>query len=252
MHRRILIVVCLGYLLGCGNNEVPRSRSNSANSESERHSPAAIDDWSSIPDLSNVKLTPEIKKRLAERDTVHDLTLAAGFESADLPWLAELHGVRRLRLIETNLANANFQAFAALEEMDNLSLYGCRFRDADFATFPRLEKLATLQLTGAAITDGCADQLAELRLPELRSLSLENTSVTDAGVRRLCGVYNLEVLNLYLSEKNSEKSVPDIGRMNRLRLLGIGGTGLAPRFYPTAGVKELQRLLPKCTVDCGD
>jgi hypothetical protein len=132
------------------------------------------------------------------------------------------------------------------------TLSNSRFSALDFQTFPRLDTLENLSLSGKQIDDDCAARLADLRPPVLRSLNLERTSITDSGMRRLCDVYNLDFLNLYLSRGISEKAVPELARMNRLHLLGIGGTGIAPNFFPTAGVKELQRLLPKCSVDCGD
>ena len=230
MRRRFLILGCLGLALGCGDGATPGNLPNAANSPIGPLPNGEIQLVQGHVDLEIVELTADIKAQLEK-----------------------LQRLRSLQLIRTNLRNADLGFLADLAELEKFTLRECRFREVDFETFPQLDKLATLTLSGPAITDACADRLAELRLPALRSLSLEDTSLTDEGVRRLCEVYNLKFLNLYCSRKITAKSVPEIGRMNRLERLGLGGTGIAPNFMPAAGViKELKRLLPKCEVDFGD
>ena len=83
-------------------------------------------------------------------------------------------------------------------------------------------------------------------------MSLDSTSASDPGIQALCGSYNLERLNLYSSSLITEQSVDSLGRMSRLKMLGIGFTGLSPRCTKTPAVERLCRLLPKCSVDYGD
>lgn len=250
MYRRISILGCVWFILGCGEVSPPHNplstASTSATSEELQNSNGRA------VDLHNTELTPEIKEHLSTLPHLQELTLPSGFKAADLPWLGRMQTLHVLNIDSADLRDADFTSLAGLQDLSSLSLRNCRFSNADFATFPRLERIATLTLSGGAITDACAERLAELRLPALRTLSLEETSLTDAGIRSLCGVYNLEWLNLYCSRGITAESVAEIGKMDRLGLVGIGGTGMAPRYTETAAVTELRRLLPTCRVDFGD
>jgi hypothetical protein len=123
---------------------------------------------------------------------------------------------------------------------------------SDFATMPRLASLQTLFLAGEKVNDQHLLHLAQLRLPALATLSLQATSVSDVAVAPFCARYNLDCFNLSLSRNVTEQSVSALGRMTKLRMLGIGGTGLSPNYGKTPAVERLCTLLPKCSVDYGD
>ncbi len=117
---------------------------------------------------------------------------------------------------------------------------------------PRLARLQTLFLAGKNVNDQYLLHLAELRLPALATLSLNATSVSDAGVVPFCARYNLDCFNVFLSKNVTERSVNALGQMTKLRTLGIGGSGLSPNYGKTPAVERLIKLLPDCSVDYGD
>ena len=91
-----------------------------------------------------------------------------------------------------------------------------------------------------------------MRLPSLASLGLHRTKVTDTGIQRLCSVYDLEYLGLFFAQRVTERSVTQIARMKKLRLLGIGMSGMCPDARANETSQRLSRLLPTCKVDWGD
>ena len=146
----------------------------------------------------------------------------------------------------------DFRNFAALQSLQWLDLHWADMSADDFATMPHLAKLQTIFLSGEKVKDQHLLHLAQLRLPALATLSLEATSVSDAGVVPFCARYNLDCFNLFHSRNVTEQSVSALGQMTNLRTLGIGGSGLSPNYRKTPAVEQLKKLLPNCSVDYGD
>ncbi|MCU0872965.1 MAG: hypothetical protein MUE50_11555 [Pirellulaceae bacterium] len=213
---------------------------------------ALRNDTARMIDLHDVPLTAELRSQLAGLRQVHWLRLSAGVTSADLTWLGRMRQLRGLALTHADLTNGDFQALVTIDSLQWLTLAQTKMSPKDFSTLPRLDKLQTLWLAGPQVTDAYLEHLAETRLSSLLSLGLYYTSVTDAGMKRLCEVYDLEYLDFFASEKVTEQSVPTIARMQRLRELGVGYSGIAPQAnHRTDAVDQLRRLLPKCSVDYG-
>lgn len=235
---------------------------NNSNAPPETPSPlnpetaqALRDDTALVIDLHKVSLNEELREQLPRLQRVQWLRLSAGVSGEDVNWIGNLKQLRGLSLSHARLVGADFESLGNAESLMYLTLRYSEFTDSEFKTLPRLEKLQTLMLEGRNINDACLKHLAEVRLPSLRTLSIALSSVTDEGMRQLCEVYDLEVMNLYSSRDISAESITAIAKMNRLRLLGVGGTGIAPQyqhFGRTAAVAELIRRLPKCHVDDGD
>jgi hypothetical protein len=213
---------------------------------------ALRNDTARMIDLHDVRLTDELRSQLAGLRQVHWLRLSAGVTSADLAWPGRMRQIRGLGLTHVDLTEGDFQALAAINSLQWLTLAQAKMSPKDFSTLPRLEKLQTLWLSGHQVTDAYLEHLAEIKLPSLLSLGLYYTSVTDAGMKRLCETYDLEYLDFYSSEQVTEESIPAIARMRGLRCLGVGFSGIAPQARRTEAVDRLVRLLPKCRVDYGD
>lgn len=160
--------------------------------------------------------------------------------------------LRGLSLQGAKLTGCDFRNLTALQSLQWLNLSDADMTADDFATLPQLAGLHTLCLSGQNVTDAHLVHLARLRLPRLARLSLDTSSVSDAGLLPFCAAYNLEHLNLFLSRNVTEQSVDALARMSNLRTLGIGGTGLSPNYRKTPAVERLHDLLPKCSVDYGD
>ena len=113
-----------------------------------------------------------------------------------------------------------------------------------------LERLATiapniysLDLKRTRITDG--DLTALSALINLRKLSLQRTKITDAGLAHVTGLSNLEVINLYST------SIGDAGAKQLEGLKNLKEIYLFETQVSTAGALSLRAALPLAKVDLG-
>lgn len=213
---------------------------------------AICDDTAESIDLHNVRLTDELRVRLSQLQRLHWLSVSVGVTGKDIEWLGRIPHLRGLAMTHADLTQADFSHMRTIGSLQWLTLARSTMTEADFATLPCLERLELLWLDGPQVTDAYLDHLAKIRLPSLRTLGLYATSVTNRGMETLCHNYNLEYLDVYNSAQVTPDSVSSIRRMDRLRELGVGGSGIAPVYQTTEAVAELRRLLPKCSVDFGD
>ena len=132
-------------------------------------------------DVSSVHPTDELRERLSRLRRVQWLGLSTETTPEDLAWIGELTQLRGLSLAGAKLKGADFSHFAKLRSLQLLDLSRAHIPAQDFATLPWLRGLKCIAFEGNKITDQHIIHLAELQLPSLERLRLENTSVTDAG-----------------------------------------------------------------------
>jgi len=238
------------YLLSEWNR--PGVDKPSTSSLSPRLEAALRNDTREVLDVHDIHITEPIRLQLSRLRRVQWLRLSTETTAHDLSWIGTLTQLRGLSLKGANLKGADFRNFAALQSLQWLDLSWADMSADDFQTLPDLAKLQTLFLEGENIGDRHLLHLAQLRLPALATVSLEATSVSDAGVVPFCARYNLNSFNVFLSQNVTEQSVSALGQMTNLRTLGIGGSGLSPNYRKTPAVERLKKLLPDCSVDHGD
>ena len=154
-------------------------------------------------DVHNVKLTPELQAVLSKQERLQWLSISLGLNAKDLGWLGSMKSLRGLALRHAKLEGAAFEDLKMASGLQFLTLSRSTSADTDFAAFPRFERLETLCLSGKHINDKCMVHLANLRLPMLRSLTVEYASVTDEGMHSLCEACNLEYRVMRLRKKCS-------------------------------------------------
>jgi hypothetical protein len=213
---------------------------------------AIRDDSAVAIDLHDVRLTDELRARLPQLQRLEWLSISAGVTGKDIEWLGRMPRLRGLAMTHADLSHADFRHLRTEDSLQWLTLACSKMAESDFATLPCLDRLELLWFYGQQVTDANLEHLARIHLPSLRSLGLYATSVTDRGIDTLCKTYNLEYLDVFHSDQVTPNSVPSICRMDRLQLLGVGGSGIAPGYRMTDAIGELRRLLPKCIVDFGD
>jgi hypothetical protein len=120
---------------------------------------------------------------------------------------------------------------------------GAAFGDAE------LEKLAAagrdviwLDLSRTGITDAGLKVLA--KMPNLEHLDLRETAVGDAGVEALAPLHNLQTLGLY-GTAVTDAALPAIQRLPGLRRLYVGATSVtAPGLANLRGARRDLRITP--------
>jgi hypothetical protein len=242
--RMIGEVLCRWSLAGwhtSSPSEIPRELEDALEKDTEE-----------ILNLCGISVTESIQRQLTHLRRVHWLRVGKETAADDLQWIRQIGQLRGLSLEGMDLRGVDLSPLGDLRSLQLLDLTSARLSVEDFRTLPRLECLRAIELDGHQVTDGYVGHLARLRLPSLVRLTLDSTSVSDTGLAELCGTYNLKFLNLYQSRRITGNSVDAITKMNNLRTLGIGGTGLSPNYMRTTEVRRLEKLLPACSIDYGD
>jgi hypothetical protein len=161
---------------------------------------------------------------------------------------------------------------SALAELKALPRLGIIIKDAK-TTEADLQKLAAMRLplvdslvlNGPDLTDKAADYLVQIE--GLEFLNLQNSRLTDAGVRRILGKHSqLRGLDL-AGAQITDQIVPDLLRVQGLVILGLEGTGLTEigfkklvalqnlkylkvgkTSFTDSALREIKKALPSCQV----
>ena len=102
-----------------------------------------------------------------------------------------------------------------------------------------LEKVTFLNLDNTKITNAGLKELAKLQ--QITRLWLFNTQITDAGLKEVAKLKQLEGLNLVRTQITNT-GLKEVAKLKQLEVLYL--------FHSnhTAGVAELQKALPKCRI----
>jgi hypothetical protein len=101
----------------------------------------------------------------------------------------------------------------------------------------RLRRLGRIQLTGPGITDDRLAELASVR--GLKSIVLQRTPVTDAGLRHFAGLSKLEHLTIYDAQGVTDAGLIPLAKLPRLRSLYLRQ---APRVTDLAFANLREKL----------
>ena len=107
-----------------------------------------------------------------------------------------------LSLAATGLSDENLANFPKLAALSRLVLDDNPIRGQAIRQLHDQPALIDLSLNCSTITDLCAPNLAELK--RLKRLSLVGAGLTDAGIRHLEGLTNLESLDLRKTKATKE------------------------------------------------
>jgi hypothetical protein len=100
--------------------------------------------------------------------------------------------------------------------------------------------LRTLTVTNTSVSQAAFRHLAGLS--RLEWLDLHDTPLADAGVRHLSAIAHLERLNLQ-NTRITDASLPHLARFTRLKWLNLGGTSVS-----AAGLAFLKAQLPNAEI----
>jgi Leucine Rich repeat len=152
---------------------------------------------------------------------------------AGLGRIASIPNLRGLTLKSCDkVSDAGFAHLAAHRRLESLGLWFCRtLGEEGTRAIGKLKSLRHLR-TGycPGVTDERLDHFSDLL--ELRELDLRGTPVTDAGVAKLTRFSRLEVLHLWVCPNLTEKCIPSVVKLPKLRVL---------EFYESKAVKPDDR-----------
>ncbi len=205
-------------------------------------------------DLSNANITGSGLKHLAGIKNLTSLRLQnAKVNNAALKELASFKKLATLSLNGTAVTNAGLKELAPLQNLATLDLTGIRVNDAGLRELAPLKNLNSLDFWANLVTDESLLILREINLlhalvlatgkdgirpksaDEVIKLELRDTKTTDAGLKELAFLKNLETLSL-------PATVTDTGLKELAKLENLTTLYLADSQVTDGGLKELQQV----------
>jgi hypothetical protein len=178
-----------------------------------------------------------------------------GIANEHLVHLATLPALRSLVLsYNRRLTTVGFEHLRKLSALTHLDLAGTSVTSNDLAYIGEMTSLRALDLSRSILQEGDAEAITDdgiahlTKLTGLRTLSLRQTSLSDAGLAQIAKLKQLQTLELS-SHGDKGSAITDTGlahlaTMKQLRHLHLGHANVTAK-----GIKRLQQALPDCVID---
>ena len=182
--------------------------------------------------------------------------------------IAKIRSLTRLEIKWSELEDDCFHDLAELENLQVIGLSRTRVRNPDFASLLRLKSLRELRIPLIQVTDADLELLSNI--PTLIGIGAQGDQVSAAGFRSLTKLKDLFALELPQSQVSGE-GIQALTQLKNLWKLDVSGSDLGDQDIPNfskmpglshlviqetqltaAGVAELRRSLPRCSVTWGD
>ena len=157
-------------------------------------------------------------------------------------YLANLPGLRSMRLVRAPLTDADFNYIGCLTSLRSLHFTDIPLTERRMQHIGKLTRLENLTLTKSGVTDGGAKSLQNLA--ELQILKLDETKIADAGVAHLAQLPKLRDLDV------SKTDITDVGMAHLSNLKSLTQLNLAgSKKITIKGVLQLHAALPSCRMN---
>ena len=137
-----------------------------------------------------------------------------------------------------------------LKTLKDIRLGGHRASDNKHVSIPAAEfrfllGLPALENASLLEIDGLTDESLVFigKIEGLRTLHLGDAQITNAGLKHLTGLRNLEVLDLGWTKDVGDVGLPLLSKLPNLKILGLGGTKITDAGLPLlTSFKSLREL----------
>jgi tRNA A-37 threonylcarbamoyl transferase component Bud32/Leucine-rich repeat (LRR) protein len=161
--------------------------------------------------------------------------------NAGLQHLKELKNLRRLALKSDQLTAAGLKHLAGLQKL-NCLLYDGAATDELLAVLHQNGQIHVLPSATVRPAHTTSDQLDARAENDAGIVSLGLGEITDAGVKYLAGLKNLQLLGVG-GPGITDEGLKHLGGLQELQTLNLSGTKVTPAgLKHLAGLKKLQRL----------
>jgi internalin A len=176
-------------------------------------------------------------------NAVYVISCTRKTSDAILDPVGRLSRLERLDLSDSAVTDAGLVHLEGLSRLRTLELGGTDISDAGIAHLKGLTNLRELFLQPSRVGDAGLAHLENLT--GLRELFLGGTLVTDTGLPHLRSLTGLQALTLW-GTRVSDVGLVHLEGLSSLEVLTVGGDRTQ---ITEAGVKRLQRALPKVEIE---
>ncbi|HUG93192.1 MAG TPA: hypothetical protein VML55_20290, partial [Planctomycetaceae bacterium] len=183
--------------------------------------------------LGRTRVTDGGMKHVARLRELRHLFLDAITDSA-MPHIGELTDLQILGLAGAQVTDSGMQHLARLQKLSAVWLGGCKgVGDDGIAALAHLPELVSLGLDSTSISDIALETIG--RMEQLEDLGVSSTTVSDSGVKHLGKLHQLKTLALH-GTRVTDEALVTVGQLRSLNKLLLGGAGITD-----AGLKHLER-----------
>jgi hypothetical protein len=185
-------------------------------------------------------LASDVMRRLAALPKLRWLTIATEPTDDDLHTIASLRTLEHLDLWHANsITDSRVSRLSQLANLEIIWLIDSDIGEAGLRSLSALPAIKTIKLFGGRIGDRELEALNGCR--QLRILALRNSreKITDAGMRHLTGLTNLEYLALEATDV-TDAGLEYLKTLKNLKALDLSGT--------RATGEDFNKTVPECKV----
>lgn len=166
------------------------------------------------------------------------IMFAKGITDAGLKEIAKIKSLRVLELPQGKFGDDGVKELAALTNLEELSV-SHPIGDVGIYPLKTLTKLKKFSATNCKVGDGAMKTLSEL--PDIRSLKLYGSAVTDTGYGYVGKMAKLE--ELQTSYNITDKGVAELGKLKNLKNLSVWNSSVTIKgIRALPNLKQLKEL----------
>jgi len=193
--------------------------------------------------LRGTKITDAGLKELVPLTQLNRLELGGNFSITDagMTTIAKIKSLRALDVYLTNVTDVGVKTLMANKNWQSLHFVNMKITDAGIAQLAGQKEMRRLMLGGRP---GFSEKVLPVvaGMKQLRYLSLNQIPVTEAGLKSLAGLTDLEHVGLY-GAKIGDESVATLTAFKKVTFLDLRNTEITPR-----GVEKLKMAFPKANI----
>lgn len=163
----------------------------------------------------------------------------------DLHQLLQLKRLRSVNLMWTQVTDGAFRTLSQVESLEEINVAATSINGSGFKFLEDSKNLRVLLCGGCqSITDGSLSFLANV--PNLKTLGLIDTRISDDALKHVGMIRSLETLNLAgigFTLKISDVGLKHLHGLKNLKSLNVEKTNIT-----TSGVRLFRQAVPNCTV----
>lgn len=215
------------------------------------HAPLYAQSWSPIqrlkPDgkysgvfINGLSLHDADMETLKSHPEIEDVVVYnAGLQGDGLRYLASLPKLSRLALCGGRCTDAYLEALPRMDKLKQLSLIGCVMSAQSLAVLKKCPQLERLELSFVPVEDGI-QYLSDV--PQLYSLKIENTDLSDLGIMHLKVVSQVRSLTLK-STRITDDGLKVLQNLSELTSITLSATKVrGPGLSNLTKLPKLRRL----------
>lgn len=156
--------------------------------------------------------------------------------------VGNLKGLVELDVGSTDASDKSLEEISKITTLQSLEMSRCLIQGKSFSSLKALVKLRELDLSSNRLSKNSIQILIQ-SAPQLTSLDLSDTELTDNDIIQICTLKHLQILDVSRNRLVTDRAIDSLLKLKNLKRLNVKKTSLS-----TAGVDRIRSRIPNCTI----